>query len=191
MALAKGTKNIFTTTCLGTILQNCWSWWILGYHDDHNYHGDHDDHDEYDDFLERVLGAMVGRAAQGITSSCHWQTTNSLLLVIILKIIIKMIIKRMHKRMLKRMLKIILKLMFKIMRITIISSPSPRHIFVPKSALFIISHYTSHFLAALAALYLTLVTEWVSESVTATLEFRHKEWLLRLETLQTFDWIDV
>ena len=170
------------------ILQNCWSWWILGYHDDHDYdddhdyhdyhddHGDQDDHDDDDDFLERVLGAMVGRAAQGITSCCHWQTTNSLLLVIILKIIIKMIIKRMHKR----MLKIILKLIFKIMSITIISSPSPRHIFVPKSALFIISHYTSHF-----QLPWQLYTwpEWVSESVSATLEFRPKEWLLRLETL--------
>ena len=43
------------------------------------------------------------------------------------------------------------------------------------------------FLAALAALYLTLVSHWV----TATLEFRHKEWLLRLETLQTFDQSDV
>ena len=40
-----------------------------------------------------------------------------------------------------------------------------------------------YILAALAALYLTLV----SESVTATLELGHKEWLLRLEILQTFD----
>ena len=39
------------------------------------------------------------------------------------------------------------------------------------------------FLAALAALYLPCVPE----SVSATLEFRHKEWLLRLETLSTFD----
>ena len=31
----------------------------------------------------------------------------------------------------------------------------------------------------------------VSESVTATLELRHKEWLLRLETTQTFDQSDV
>ena len=37
------------------------------------------------------------------------------------------------------------------------------------------------FLAALVALYLPLA------SVTATLEFLHKEWLLRLETHQTFD----
>ena len=29
------------------------------------------------------------------------------------------------------------------------------------------------------------------EPVTAALEFRHKEWLLRLETLQTFDQSDV
>ena len=47
------------------------------------------------------------------------------------------------------------------------------------------------FLAALAALYLTLVTDslshWLTQSLTATLEFWHKEWLLRLETLQTFD----
>ena len=44
----------------------------------------------------------------------------------------------------------------------------------------------SIFLAALAALYLTLVSQWV----TATLEFCHKKWLLRLETLQTFDQMD-
>ena len=43
------------------------------------------------------------------------------------------------------------------------------------------------FLAALAALYLTLVSHWLTDSLTATLEFRHKEWLLRLQTLQTFD----
>ena len=43
------------------------------------------------------------------------------------------------------------------------------------------------FLAALAALYLTLVSHWLS----ATLEFWHKEWLLGLETLQTFDQSDV
>ena len=47
------------------------------------------------------------------------------------------------------------------------------------------------FLAALAALYLTLVSEWVSDSVGATLEFWHKEWLLTLQTLQTFDQSDV
>ena len=46
---------------------------------------------------------------------------------------------------------------------------------------------TFQFLAALAALYLTLVSEWV----TATLEFKHKEGLLRLKTLQTFDQHDV
>ena len=45
----------------------------------------------------------------------------------------------------------------------------------------------SSFLAALAALYLTLVSQWVS----ATLEFWHKEWLLTLETLQTFGRSDV
>ena len=39
------------------------------------------------------------------------------------------------------------------------------------------------FLAALAALYLTLVSDWLS----ATLEFWHKLWLLRLEPHQTFD----
>ena len=43
------------------------------------------------------------------------------------------------------------------------------------------------FLAALAALYLTSVTG----SLGATLEFWHKEWLLRLQTLQTFDQHDV
>ena len=47
------------------------------------------------------------------------------------------------------------------------------------------------FLAALAALYLTLVSQWVGEWLTATFEFRHKEWLLTLETLQTFDQHDV
>ena len=47
------------------------------------------------------------------------------------------------------------------------------------------------FLAALAALYLTLVSDSLTESVGATLEFWHKEWLLRLETLQTFDQHDV
>ena len=45
-----------------------------------------------------------------------------------------------------------------------------------------LSFYLLAFLAALAALYLPFVPEWV----TATLEFWHKEWLLRLETLQTF-----
>ena len=43
------------------------------------------------------------------------------------------------------------------------------------------------FLAALAALYLTLVSEWLTQWLTATLEFQHKEWLSRLQTLQTFD----
>ena len=33
--------------------------------------------------------------------------------------------------------------------------------------------------------------QWVSQSVTATLEFRHKEWLLTLETFQTFYQRDV
>ena len=47
------------------------------------------------------------------------------------------------------------------------------------------------FLAALAFLYLTLITHWVSQSVSATLEFRHKEWLLRVQTLQTFEHSDV
>ena len=54
--------------------------------------------------LERVFGAMVamvGRAAQGITSSCHCQTTNSLLLLIILKIMPIMILKIMLKIILK------------------------------------------------------------------------------------------
>ena len=46
-------------------------------------------------------------------------------------------------------------------------------------------------LAALAALYLTLVTDWLSQWVGATLEFWHKERLSRLETLQTFDQSDV
>ena len=43
------------------------------------------------------------------------------------------------------------------------------------------------FLAALAALYLTLVTEWVSNR-----HFRiwHKEWLLRLQVLRTYDQSD-
>ena len=48
-----------------------------------------------------------------------------------------------------------------------------------------------HFLAALAALYLTLVSDWLTDSLTATLEFWHKEWLLTLETLETFDQHDV
>ena len=43
------------------------------------------------------------------------------------------------------------------------------------------------FLAALAVLYLTLVSGWVTHWLTATLEFWHKEWLLRLGTLETFD----
>ena len=47
------------------------------------------------------------------------------------------------------------------------------------------------FLAALAALYLTLVTHSVDQWVSATLEFWHKEWLLRLQTLHTFDQSDV
>ena len=38
----------------------------------------------------------------------------------------------------------------------------------------------TRFLAALAALYLTLVSQSVSQSVTATLEFWHKEWFLIL-----------
>ena len=45
----------------------------------------------------------------------------------------------------------------------------------------LLSHHHFLFLAALAALYLTLVV------VAATLEFWHNEWLLKLETLQTFD----
>ena len=47
------------------------------------------------------------------------------------------------------------------------------------------------FLAALAALYLTLVSESVTHSLSATFEFWHKEWLLTLQTLQTFDQSDV
>ena len=47
------------------------------------------------------------------------------------------------------------------------------------------------FLAALAALYLTLVSDSLTHWVGATLEFWHKEWLLRLEILQTFDQSDV
>ena len=43
----------------------------------------------------------------------------------------------------------------------------------------------SLFLAALAALYLTLVTGWLGDWVSATLEFWHKEWLLRLQTKKT------
>ena len=43
------------------------------------------------------------------------------------------------------------------------------------------------FLAALAALYLTLV----SGSLGATFEFWHKEWLLRLEVHKTYDQSDV
>ena len=43
------------------------------------------------------------------------------------------------------------------------------------------------FLAALAALYLTLISQSVSQWLSATLEFWHKEWLLRLQTFQTFD----
>ena len=35
------------------------------------------------------------------------------------------------------------------------------------------------------------VTGWLGDWVTATLEFWHKEWLLRLETLQTFDRHDI
>ena len=31
------------------------------------------------------------------------------------------------------------------------------------------------------------VSQWVSQSVTATLEFQHKLWLLKLKTPQTFD----
>ena len=45
------------------------------------------------------------------------------------------------------------------------------------------SLFLSLFLAALAALYLTLVSDWW---VSTTLEFWHKEWLLRLQTLETF-----
>ena len=41
---------------------------------------------------------------------------------------------------------------------------------------------------ALAALHLPL---WVTHSVTVTLEFVHKEWLLRLGTLQTIVQSDV
>ena len=33
--------------------------------------------------------------------------------------------------------------------------------------------------------------QWLTEWLPATLEFRHKEWLLRHETLQTFDQSDV
>ena len=33
--------------------------------------------------------------------------------------------------------------------------------------------------------------QWLTHWLTATLEFWHKEWLLRLETLQTFDQSDV
>ena len=55
-----------------------------------------------------------------------------------------------------------------------------------------LSHVSWHkFLAALAALYLTLVSQWVSDSLSATFEFWHKEWLLTLETPQTFERSDV
>ena len=66
---------------------------------------------------------------------------------------------------------------------------------------FIVDHYDGHyfierwnfqiFLAALAALYLTLVTDSLTDWLTATLEFWHQEWLLRLETHHTFDQSDV
>ena len=45
------------------------------------------------------------------------------------------------------------------------------------------------FLSALAALYLTLVSGWLTDWLTATLEFWHKEWILRLETFETFDYM--
>ena len=47
------------------------------------------------------------------------------------------------------------------------------------------------FLVALAALYLTLVSQSVSESLSATFECWHIEWLLTLENNQTFDQSDV
>ena len=55
--------------------------------------------------------------------------------------------------------------------------------------------FSKLFLAALAALYLTLVSDslsdWLTEWLTdATLEFWHKEWLLRLETLSDI-WSEV
>ena len=37
----------------------------------------------------------------------------------------------------------------------------------------------------------SLGRQWVSDWLTATSEFGHKEWLLRLKTLQTFDQSDV
>ena len=42
----------------------------------------------------------------------------------------------------------------------------------------------------LSALLATL-GQWLTGSVTATLKFKHKEWLLRLEILQTFDQSDI
>ena len=56
--------------------------------------------------------------------------------------------------------------------------------FVEWCKILMLSNSLFLFLAALAALYLTCPS---SSSVTATLEFWHKEWLLRLETLPTID----
>ena len=61
-------------------------------------------------------------------------------------------------------------------------NPDPATRWCPLSIILFLHWY----LAALAALYLTFVSEWVSQSLTATLEFRHKEWLSRLQTPQTF-----
>ena len=48
----------------------------------------------------------------------------------------------------------------------------------------------SQFLAPLAVLYPPLVTQWLTHWLTATLEFRNKERLLRIVTLQIFDQSD-
>ena len=73
-----------------------------------------------------------------------------------------------------------------------LASPSPVHLslFYNLATFFFFPNFSFPFLcflAALAALYLTLVTQ----SLTATLEFWHKEWLLRLEALRTYDQSDV